>query len=102
MSPRLILCLALLPLPVQAESPIAEVICAPRAQMVARLHRLYGPRPAATGLRDTDTVIEIWSSPQGDWSLVQTAANGQACLLAMGEAWEMPLPRAPGASADKS
>ena len=99
---RLTLCFVLLPLPLQAESPIAEVICAPRAQMVARLERLYGPAPAATGLRDTDTVIEVWSSPHGDWSLVQTAANGQACLLAMGEAWEMLPPPAPGTSADKS
>lgn len=95
---RLTLCLALLPLPVQAESPIAEVICAPRAQMVARLTRLYGPQPAATGLRDTDTVIEVWSSPRGDWTLVQTAANGQACLLAMGQAWEAAQPP----DADKS
>lgn len=97
---RLTLCLALLPLPMQAESPIAEVICAPRAQMVARLTRLYGPQPAASGLRDTDTVIEVWSSPRGDWALLQTGANGQACLLAMGEAWHTARPTA--TAADKS
>ncbi|QYZ68184.1 hypothetical protein [Neotabrizicola shimadae] len=93
---RLTLCLALLPLPVQAESPIAEVICAPRAQMVARLSRLYGPQPAASGLRDTDTVVEVWASPRGDWTLVQSNANGQACILAMGEAWDAAAPQLPG------
>jgi len=93
---RLTLCLALLPLPVQAESPIAEVICAPRAQMVARLNRLYGPQPAASGLRDTDTVMEVWASPRGDWTLVQSTANGQTCILAMGEAWEAAAPHLPG------
>ena len=94
MRPRLTLCLALLPLPLQAESPIAQVVCAPRAQMVARLEPRFGPAPAASGLRDTDTVMEVWASPGGEWMLVQTAANGQACILAMGEAWEAapPLP----------
>ncbi len=93
---RLTLCLALLPLPVQADSPIAQVVCAPRAQMVARLNRLYGPEPAASGLRDTDTVMEVWASLRGDWTLVQSSANGQACILAMGEAWEAGTPPLPG------
>jgi hypothetical protein len=78
----LFLCLAA---PAAAESPIAEVICAPRSEVVARLQ---GAAVTGTGLRDTEAVIEVWTKASGDWTLVQSYANGTACILAMGEAWE--------------
>ena len=78
--------------PVAAQSPIAEIICAPRAELVKRLQ---DAQLAGTGLRDAEAVLEIWSFPSGDWTLVQSYANGTACILAMGEAWESPLPPPP-------
>ena len=42
-------------------------------------------------LRDPETVLEVWTSPQGRWTLVQSHANGQSCIVAMGENWDMPL-----------
>lgn len=92
MTARLILCLALLsPLPSLADSPIAEVVCAPKAEMDQRLATHFGSSRAATGLRDPETVLEVWTSPQGRWTLVQSHANGQSCIVAMGENWDMPL-----------
>ena len=71
--------------PAMAESPIAEVICAPRAEILARL---TGAELAGAGLRDAEAVLEVWTRASGDWTLVQSYANGTACILAMGEAWE--------------
>jgi hypothetical protein len=85
---RLIL-LTLLSGPATAETVIAEMICAPRAEI---LSRLAGAEKAGTGLRDTEAVLEIWTKASGDWTLVQSYANGTACILAMGEAWEAPPP----------
>lgn len=79
----------LLPMPVVAGSPIAEVICAPRAEL---LLRLAGADLAGSGLRDAEAVVEVWTRTSGDWILVQSYANGQACIVAMGEAWELPVP----------
>lgn len=73
--------------PAAAQSPIAEVICAPRAQMLDRLARQYGAERAGMGLRNAETILEIWTSPRGDWTLVQTYASGQMCILAMGRDW---------------
>jgi hypothetical protein len=81
---RLILLLACAA-PAAAESPIAEVVCAPRAVLLARLQ---GAEIAGAGLRDTEAVVEVWTEASGDWMLVQSYANGTACILAMGEAWE--------------
>ncbi len=88
MARRLALLPLLMPLPAAAQSPIAEVICAPRAEIVARLEQAQGAHLAGTGLRDRETVLEIWADPAGDWTLVQSYANGQACILAMGQVWE--------------
>lgn len=85
---RLIIFLALAT-PVSAESPIAEVICAPRTELV---QRLSGAEVTGTGLRDAETVLEVWTRASGDWTLVQSYADGTACILAMGEAWEAVTP----------
>ena len=91
MATRLILCLsALMPLPALAESPIAELVCAPKAEMEQRLAIRFGSSRTATGLRDPETLLEVWTSPQGRWTLVQSHANGQSCIVAMGEGWDMP------------
>lgn len=77
--------LMLLAGPAAAESPIAEVICVPRAELV---QKLAGAKVTGSGLRDTETVLEVWTKASGDWTLVQSYADGTACILAMGDAWE--------------
>jgi hypothetical protein len=74
----------------RADSPIAEVVCAPRAEMVNRLTRSYGANMAASGIRDIEAVMEVWTAPSGQWTLVQTYADGRSCILAMGADWDMP------------
>jgi hypothetical protein len=93
MSRRLTLLLASLAVsgPAVADSPIAEVICVPRAEL---RQRLLGAEVAGLGVRNQDTVMEVWTRPSGDWTLVQSYANGTACILAMGEAWEALTPPA--------
>ena len=86
---RRLIPLLVLATPVAAESPIAEVICAPRDELV---QRLAGASVTGAGLRDTETVLEVWTKASGDWTLVQSYANGTACILAMGEAWEVVTP----------
>ena len=75
--------------PAMAFDPIAEVVCVPRAELLVRMR---GADVAGAGLRDTEAVLEVWTKPSGDWTLVQSYANGNACILAMGEAWEAMTP----------
>ncbi len=97
MTPRIALALVVcLPTVTAAKSPIAEVICAKRAEMVQKLTVTYHSSVAATGLRDMEAAIEVWADPDGRWTLVQTYTDGMTCILAMGEAWDMPGVRAEG------
>jgi hypothetical protein len=75
--------------PAMADSPIAEVVCLPRAELLLRLR---GAEVAGAGLRDGEAVLEVWTEASGDWTLVQSYATGTACILAMGEAWEAMSP----------
>ncbi|MFN5999116.1 MAG: hypothetical protein ACK47C_07090 [Paracoccaceae bacterium] len=86
---RRLIPLLVLATPVSAQSPIAEVICVPRSEL---LQRLTGAEVSGSGLRDTETVLEVWTKASGDWTLVQSYADGTACILAMGEAWEAVIP----------
>jgi hypothetical protein len=86
---RRLIPIILLASPAAADGPIAEVICAPRDELV---QRLAGAAVSGAGLRDTETVMEVWTKTSGDWALVQSYADGTACILAMGEAWEAVIP----------
>jgi hypothetical protein len=86
---RRLIALLVLASPAAADTAIAEMICAPRAEILARLK---GAEITGAGLRDTDAVLEVWTKASGDWTLVQSYANGTACILAMGEAWEALVP----------
>ena len=64
------------------------------ARMSETLNNLYGAERQGVGLRDPETVLEIWvTRKSGDWLIVQNYSNGTSCIVAMGEHWEG---RAPG------
>jgi hypothetical protein len=82
------LALGCLPWAALGAPPIAEVVCAPRAELETRLTRDLRATLSGAGLRDKDAVMQIWTDPQGRWTLVQRYASGLSCILAMGDAWE--------------
>jgi len=48
-----------------------------------------GAQRQGMGLRDPDTIIEVWvTARNGDWVIVQNYANGTSCIVAMGAHWE--------------
>ncbi len=83
-------CAALLILarPAASFTPIAEILCEPRAAMVERLERQHGERPIGQGLRSHEEVMELWGDGSGGWTLVMTYATGNSCIVAMGEDWQ--------------
>ncbi len=81
--------------PVSATTPIAEVLCAPRAEMVEKLTKHYRAQISGQGVRNMEMVIEVWTDARGDWTLVQSYADGRACILAMGVGWDTVAPADP-------
>jgi hypothetical protein len=86
---RYVIPLLFLASPALAYDPIASVICADREDMLRRLEVEYGATRQGWGLRGNGAVMEVWAVPStGEWTLVQTFAGGQSCIVAIGESWE--------------
>lgn len=93
MTIRALILLLLTAVPAAATSPIAEIICAPRAEMIQRLQVEYGAARQGIGLDGPERMMEIWAAERsGDWTLVLTYADGKSCIVAMGEDWEAVAP----------
>lgn len=91
------LSVASLAAPVQghAASPIAEVICAPRHELVQTLRGQFGEQQMGVGMRGPESVMEIWTSDKsGDWTLVMSYTDGRSCIVAIGENWQQIAPPA--------
>ncbi|WP_309666203.1 hypothetical protein [Tabrizicola sp.] len=84
---RLTLVVLGLATPGLAQTPIAEMICGAHDEIVTRLTKGQRATLVGMGVRGPDAVMEIWQAADGDWTLVQSYANGQSCILAMGSDW---------------
>ena len=78
-----------------AASPIAEILCEPTERLHRTLASRFGASRAGSGLRDREQVIELWTTPSGDWTLIATYATGTSCIVAMGETWSQDDPQGP-------
>ncbi len=78
-----------MPTPAVARTPIAEMLCSLRVSMEQRLTVQFRSARTAVGVRDADSVMEVWTEPgTGNWTMVVTYASGTSCIVAMGSHWE--------------
>jgi|HigsolmetaAR202D_1030399.scaffolds.fasta_scaffold55955_2 hypothetical protein len=66
----------------------AEMLCGDRDQIVRELKKTWEEDLTATGLSNTGSVVEVFSSEEGTWTLLMTTPDGKTCLLGAGEHWE--------------
>jgi hypothetical protein len=79
-----------------AAAGLGEVTCDDSARLESRLAQVMGAAKQGEGLRGPDAILQVWIVPRsGDWTLVQSYANGTSCIVAMGEHWETLGPRDP-------
>ncbi len=85
---RIIICASLV-LGVSFAIPAnAQGVCGRHKGMVAMLKQQYEEVAIGMGLSSDGTLIEIFTSPSGTWSIVNTKPNGTACLVQAGKHWE--------------
>lgn len=86
-----LLALSLPPVAAHAQGP-SGIPCAPRGTVTTQLHELYGERRIGYGLAANGSVVELFASPDGSFTLVATLPHGESCLVASGRSWEPPPP----------
>ena len=87
---RLVLLISVcLTLPTLGMARMPDVSCDDSSRMTQTLKEVMGAERQAMGLRDPETMLEVWvTARSGDWLIVQNYANGTSCIIAMGEHWE--------------
>ena len=66
--------------------------CGERTEITKSLGMKYHEKLVASGLADAGSMIEIFASKKGTWTMIVTSPNGRSCYLASGENWEA-MPR---------
>jgi hypothetical protein len=80
-----------------APTGAAPMPCAERADIVQKLDDAYSEKRQASALTSTGSVLEVYVSMSGTWSMLVSKPDGTSCVVAVGEAWE---PRQMIASSD--
>ncbi len=71
-----------------ATPSLAQSVCGERARFLDQLDERYKEAPAALGVIDNGSVLELLTSRGGSWTILVTAPDGTTCLMATGENWE--------------
>ncbi len=80
-------------LPHVAQAQVSDLFCDDTTRIQQQLRTVIGAEQRGQGLRDPEAMIEIWIVPSsGDWTMVQSYANGRSCIIAIGEHWQALLP----------
>ena len=79
--------------PVEAQTLNA---CADRNVIVDRLGSKYSETSVSMGLANDGSMIEVFASPAGTFTIIVTRPSGVSCIIATGDAWET----VPGMKAD--
>ena len=70
----------------------AGFLCGERTVITKSLGMKYHEKLVASGLADAGSMIEIFASTKGTWTMIVTSPNGRSCYMASGENWEA-MPR---------
>lgn len=73
---------------VSAAPAEAQAICAERSLLHERLGVMFSEVPVAMGVASTGMLIEVFSAPDGRFTILATEPGGEACVVATGEDWE--------------
>ena len=76
--------LALLAAPALAQQPV----CGERKVIVAALADKFGETRRSLGVQQGNSVIEVFASETGSWTILLTNIAGRSCLLAVGDAFQ--------------
>jgi hypothetical protein len=66
----------------------AQTVCGSRADFVKKLQKGYAEKPVSVGLASNGSMIEVFASENGTFSIVITQPSGNTCLVAAGDNWQ--------------
>ena len=81
--------IVLMPLVIHVASATAVRVCGERLKMTKFLTGKYQESPRAVGVSSTGkTVLEVYTSSEGSWTLLMTTTTGVTCIMGAGHSWQ--------------
>ena len=79
----------LLPLAAPENSEAAVRVCGERVKMTKFLSGKFQETPRAVGVSSTGkSVLEVYTSTEGSWTVLMTTARGVTCIMGAGHSWQ--------------
>lgn len=73
--------------PVAAEGPPAGSACTSRDEVLRVLAENYQETTIGRGLQANGTLLEVYASKAGSWTIVLSWPTGLSCIVSTGDAW---------------
>jgi len=62
--------------------------CEPHGALTRWLKKEHNETPRFRGVVSQQTIMEIFRSPGGSWSIVATVVSGRSCIVMWGTNWD--------------
>ncbi len=66
----------------------SENVCLDRTKFVERLKLHYQERQVSNGINFNGMVVEVFTSPEGHFTILATSPDGISCIIASGDNWQ--------------
>jgi hypothetical protein len=65
----------------------AQTLCGPHTEIAEKLSNQFEERQSAVGLANNGTLLEVFTSKVGSWTILFTRPDGISCLIVTGNSW---------------
>ena len=73
--------------PAGAQGPPEGALCKPRAEVERVLADGYQEQTIGRGLQPDGSMLEVYASKAGTWTIVLSWPTGLSCIVSAGDAW---------------
>ncbi len=74
-----------------AQSEPPPISCVPHNVAEEQLAKVFNEKVVGLGLgKNQESVVELYVSSHGSWTILVTMTNGMSCIAASGENWTAP------------
>lgn len=77
-----------IPEQVQTTPSAASPLCGKRSAFVTQLKKRYAETPVSIGLASNGSMIEVFVSPSGSFSILVSRPEGISCMVTSGDNWQ--------------
>ena len=75
-----------------SEKPLSyQLLISTVEELAPAIDKLHELKAEAIGLNKDGTLLEVFVSPQGTWTVLVSSPQGHSCIAAIGEGWQFKI-----------